>query len=211
MAPSRRISQRPGPRERSTIVVGCAWPVGPPSMISGIRSPIWSRTQAAWVHSGSPLQIGRGCRDRQAKALDNGAGNGCVGHAQGDVAGVGRGAQGQLGAGAHDDGERTGPEAVGQLVQLRVGVARQLVGLGEPGDEQRERLVLLAGLDPVDLLDGGEIDRVHSQAVEGVGRQSDNIALAETGDDVVDPVRLGFVGMDAQNFRGQSGLPWFLN
>jgi hypothetical protein len=31
--------------------------------------------------------------------------------------------------------------------------------------------------------------------------------LTQAGDDVIDPVRLGFIGMDAQNFRGQSGLP----
>jgi hypothetical protein len=71
--------------------------------------------------------------------------------------------------------------------------------------------VFLAGFDSVDLLDSGEVHRVHSQAVEGVGRQCNYIAFAEAGDDVVDPVRLGFVGMDAQDFRGQSGLPWFLN
>src|SRR5208283_1770623 len=57
MAPSRRISQRPAPSERSTMVVGSARPVGPPSMMSGIRSPIWSRTAAALVHSAAPCRL----------------------------------------------------------------------------------------------------------------------------------------------------------
>src|SRR5208283_3365966 len=57
MAPSRRISQRPAPSERSTIVVGSAFPVGPPSTMSGMRSPIWSRTQAALVHSEAPRRL----------------------------------------------------------------------------------------------------------------------------------------------------------
>jgi hypothetical protein len=71
--------------------------------------------------------------------------------------------------------------------------------------------MLLPRLDPVDLLHGIKVHRVYRQTIESIGRQSDNIALAEAGDDVVDPVRLGFVGMDAQYFRGQSSLPWFPN
>src|SRR5579885_188936 len=57
IAPSRRICQRPLPSERFTIVVGRLRPVGPPSTITGMRSPIWSRTQAAWVHSGAPCKL----------------------------------------------------------------------------------------------------------------------------------------------------------
>ena len=39
------------------MVVGKAWPVGPPSIMSGMRSPIWSRTAAAWVHSAAPCRF----------------------------------------------------------------------------------------------------------------------------------------------------------
>jgi len=31
--------------------------VGPPSTMSGMRSPIWSRTAAAWVHSWAPCRF----------------------------------------------------------------------------------------------------------------------------------------------------------
>jgi hypothetical protein len=67
--------------------------------------------------------------------------------------------------------------------------------------------MLLAGFDLVDLFDCVQIHRVDSQTVKRVGRQRDNIALLQAGDDVIDPVWLGFIGMDTQNFRGQSDLP----
>jgi hypothetical protein len=54
-----------------------------------------------------------------------------------------------------------------------------------------------------------QIHRVHRKTVEGVGGHGDYVALAQAGDDVVDPVRLGFIGMDAQDLRGQEGLPQF--
>ena len=158
-----------------------------------------------------PLQIGRGRGDGQPEALHHRARNGGVGHAQGHVAGIRRGTQRQLAAGPHDDGQRAGPEALRQLVQQGVGVAGQLIGLGQRSNQQRQGLVLLAGLDLVNLLDRVEIDRVDGQAVEGVGRQGNDIAFAQTGDDIVDPVRLGFIGMDAQHLRGQEGLPQFPN
>ena len=158
---------------------------------------------------GRALQIGGGGGDGQAESLDDGAGNGGIGNADGHIAGVGGGTQRQLGAGADDDGERSGPEVVGELVEHGIGVARQFVGLRQARDEQRERLVLLAALELVDVLDGVKIYGVDRQAVEGVGGQRDDIALAQARDDVVDPVWLGLVGMDAQNFRGQEGLPRF--
>jgi len=68
--------------------------------------------------------------------------------------------------------------------------------------------VLLAGLDLVDLLDGMEIDGVDRQPLKGVGRQGDDTAFSQARDDVIDPVRLRFFGMDAQNLRRQ-GLPRF--
>jgi len=54
--------------------------------------------------------------------------------------------------------------------------------------------VFLAGFDLVNLLDGGEIDRVNRQPIKGIGGQCDDVALAQAGDNVVDPVRLRFIG-----------------
>ena len=71
--------------------------------------------------------------------------------------------------------------------------------------------MFLAGFDPVDALNGMQIDRVNSKPIKGVRRQRDNVAFAQTRDDVADPVWLRFIGMDAQNFRGQEGLPRFPN
>jgi len=67
---------------------------------------------------GGSLQVGRGRRDGQPEALHHGARNGRIRHAKGHVAGIGRGAQGQLAAGPDDDGERAGPEALRQLSSM---------------------------------------------------------------------------------------------
>ena len=155
------------------------------------------------------LQIGGRGRDGQAEMVDDGAWNRGVRDTQGDVAGVGRGAQRQLGTGTDNDGERSGPESVGEFVEHRVGVACQLVGLRERGNQQRERLMLLTAFNAVDVFDGVEVDGVYGKAIKSVGGHRDNIALAKTGDNVVNPVWLGLVGMDAQDFRGQEGLPQF--
>ena len=129
MAPSRRISQRPGPSDRSTMVVGSARPVGPPSMISGMRSPIWSRTQAAWVHSDAPCRLAAVAVIGQPETLHHRPRNGRVGHAQSHVAGVRRGAQRQLGAGAHNDGQRAGPEASASLSSIGSVSRASVIGL----------------------------------------------------------------------------------
>ena len=113
------------------MVVGRERLVGPPSTMSG-------NTVADLVaHTGGvgtlrrALKIRRSGRDGQTKAFDHGARNSGVGNAKGDVPGVGSGAQRQLRAGAHNDGQRPRPESVGKLVEHRVGVASQFVGLGE--------------------------------------------------------------------------------
>ena len=189
------------------MVVGWLRPVGPPSIISGMRSPIWSRTQAAWVHSDVTLQVRRGGGNRQAECFNDGAGNGRIGDADGHIAGMCGDAQGELGAGADNDGERPGPELVGQPVEHGVGVARQSVGLCQRRNQQRQGLVLLTALDLVDLLDRGEVHGIDGQSIEGVGGHGDEIALVQAGHDVVDPVLLGLIGMDTQDFRGQNRLP----
>ena len=86
---------------------------------------------------------------------------------------------------------------IGKLIEQGVRIAGQRVRLRKTGDQQRKRLVLLARFDLVDLLDGVQVDRVDGQTVERVSRQSDDTAFTQAGDDVIDPVRLGFVGMDA--------------
>ena len=82
----------------------------------------------------------------------------------------------------------TGPEAVRKFVKHRIGVACQLVGLRERGNQQRERLLLLAALDAVDVFDGVEVDGIHGKAIKSVGGHRNDVALAQTGDDVINPV-----------------------
>jgi hypothetical protein len=47
------------------------------------------------------------------------------------------------------------------------------------------------------LLDGEKVHWIYGQAVERVGGQSNHTAFAQAGDDVIDPVWLGFIGMNA--------------
>ena len=142
------------------------------------------------------VKIGRGGGDGHAILLDDGARNGGVRDAQGDVAGVCRGAQWELAAGADDDGERAGPEAFGELVEAVVDVARQLIGLSDGGDEQRERLVLQSGLDLVNALDSVKIDGVDGESIEGVCGKRDDVATAQAGDDICDALCLWFIRVD---------------
>jgi len=64
-----------------------------------------------------------------------------------------------------------------------------------------------AGLELVDAFDGAEIDRVDSEAVEGVGGKGDDVTAVEAGDDVVDECGLGLVGMDTKGFGRQNLAP----
>jgi hypothetical protein len=69
--------------------------------------------------------------------------------------------------------------------------------------------VFLPALDLVNALNCLQINGIDSKSIESVGRYGDHVAFAQTGDDIVDPVSLWFIGMDAQNLRGQEGLPQF--
>jgi hypothetical protein len=148
-------------------------------------------------------EVSGGGGDREAEAGRYGAGDGCLRDAQGEIAGVGGYAQGQLTAGLDDDGEGAGPEPLRQAVEGGVQGAGQLVGLLDLGDEQGEGLMTGAGLDVVDAVDGVEIDGIDGQAVEGVGRQGDNVAGVQAVDDDVDEFGFGLVGMDVKGFGRQ--------
>jgi hypothetical protein len=156
---------------------------------------------------GVAVEIRGGRGDGEAELLDDGAGDGGFGDAEGEVSGVGGDAQGEFGAGFDDDGEGAGPEFFGEAVEGGVDVASEFVGLGYFGDEEREGLVAGAGFELVDALDGAEIDGVDGETVEGVGGESDDVAAVEAGGDVLDERGLGFVGMDAERFCSQVLTP----
>jgi len=89
---------------------------------------------------GHSAEVGGGCGDGQAEAGDDGAGDGVLRDAQGDVAGVGGDAQGQAGSGLDDEGEGAGPEALSEAVECGVDVAGEAVGLCGVADEQESGL-----------------------------------------------------------------------
>ena len=148
-------------------------------------------------------EVGGGGGDGEAEASDDGAGDGGLGNAESEVAGVGGDAQGEFGAGFDDDGEWAGPEFFGQAVEGGVELAGEFVGLGDLGDEEREGLVAGAGFEVVDAIDGLEVDGVDGETVKGVGGEGDDVAVVEAGDDVVDERWFGLVGMDTECFGGQ--------
>ena len=93
-------------------------------MISGMRSPIWSRTQAALVHSAAPCKFADVAVIGSPKRSTTARGNRGIGHAHRHVAGIGRRAQRQFGSGANNDRQRPRPEAVRQLVEHADRVSR---------------------------------------------------------------------------------------
>jgi len=155
---------------------------------------------------GQAEEVGRGRGDWQAETSRDGAGDGGFGNAEGEVAGVGGDAEWEAGAGLDDDGEGPGPEFFCEAVEGGVKLAGEFVGLGDLGDEEREGLVPGAGLELVDAVDGAEIDRVDGEAVEGIGRERDDVAAVEAGDDVADERGFGLVGMNTECFGRQCGL-----
>jgi hypothetical protein len=168
---------------------------------------------------GQAGEIGRGGRNGQAEAGDDGAGDGGLGDAEGQVTGVGSDAQGKPGAGFDDDGERAGPEFFSEAIKCGVELAGEFVGLGYLGDEQREGLVAGTGFQFVDAVDCAKIDRVDGEAVEGVGGERDDVATIETVGYVANERGLGLVGMDTEGFGRQSAgsyrasgecAPWVL-
>ena len=63
-----------------------------------------------------------------------------------------------------------------------------------------------AGFEFVDTVDGAEIDGVDGKTVEGVGGEGHDVAAVETGDDLIDELGLGLVGMDTKDFSRQIWL-----
>jgi hypothetical protein len=152
---------------------------------------------------GQAVQIGGGCGDGKSEFFDDCTGNRGFGDAQGDVSGVSGNAQGKFGAGFDDDGEGAGPETFGEAVEGGVAGTGERIGVGDVGDEERERLVAGTLLDLVDAVDGAEIDGVDGEPVEGVSGKSDDLAGIEGGGDTLDERGLGLVGMDAEDFGRQ--------
>jgi hypothetical protein len=105
-------------------------------------------------------EISGGGSDGEAETSDDGAADGCLGNTKGEVSGVGGDAEGKLGAGLDDDGERTGPELFRETVEGCVEVASELIGLGDLVDKEREGLMTGAGFEIVDTVDSTEIDGI---------------------------------------------------
>jgi hypothetical protein len=152
---------------------------------------------------GQTREVGRGGCNGQAEAGDDGAGNGSFGDAEGQIARVGGDAEGEPASGFDHDGERAGPEFFGETIEGGVDLTGKFVGLGDLGDEERERLVAGPGFELVDAIDGVEIDRIDGEAVKSVSRERDDVAAVETVGDILDERRLRLVGMDTESFGGQ--------
>jgi hypothetical protein len=160
---------------------------------------------------GRTLQIRGSRRDGQSEALYDRTWNGRIRDAQGNVSCVCSRPQGQPCASPNNDRKRSRPEAIREPVKHRIAIARQRIRLGQRRNQKRKRLVLLPGLDLVDTLDCAKVHGIDRKAIKGVRGKGYNVTFSQAGDDIVDPVWLGFIGMDAQDFRGQESLPRFPN
>ena len=166
IAPCRSRRQLPSSLVRSMMVEGIT-----PGDWSAVHDDRQAIAQLiAHLHRRSAfdfaVQVGRGRRDRQSGRANDGQRNFGGGHAQRDIAGIGRDLQRQLGIGLHDDGQRSGPEAARQQIEDFRHGPRQVGGLIDGFDQQRERLVPRARLDLVNAIDGMQIEGIDREAVK---------------------------------------------
>ena len=98
--------------------------------------------------------------------------------AEGEAPGVAGQFQRHFGGGGHDDGEGAGPEAAREELEAHGYFASEVFYHHEVIDKQGKAAGGLAPLGGEDLADGGEVEGIGYEHVEGVGWDCDYPALA---------------------------------
>ena len=118
--------------------------------------------------------VGAGAGERDANFLDESSDDFASGPAKSDAAGVAGDFEGKTHGGVENDGERAGPESVGETIEIVGKIAREDVGVMDRADEKRKGFGFGATLDAKDFVDGGEIDGIGGEGVERVGGNRDH-------------------------------------
>jgi len=143
--------------------------------------------------------IGAGAGERDANFGDEIRNDFALGPTESDATGVGGDFEGQTVGRVDDDSKWTGPEGFSEAIK----VVREIFGENEcvieMADEDRQGAVLGAPFDAENLFDGGEVDGIGGQSVEGVGRNGGDRTAVEPGGSVADDARVGIGCADFKN------------
>jgi hypothetical protein len=135
--------------------------------------------------------VGAGAGERDADFLDESRNDFTSGPAKRDAASVAGNFQGKTHGSVENDGERAGPESVGETIEIVGQVASKNQGVVDGVDEKRQGFGFGATLDAKDLVDSGEIDGIGGERVERVGGNSNDRAAIEPTSGVTDEARIG--------------------
>jgi hypothetical protein len=140
---------------------------------------------------GRARNVGAGAGERDADFLDESTDDFTSGPTQGDAASVAGNFQRKTHGSVENDGERAGPESVGETIEIVGEVAGKNVGVMDGADEKRKSFGFGASLDAEDFVDGREIDRIGSEGIERVGRDSDHRTAIKPPSSITDEARIG--------------------
>ncbi len=139
---------------------------------------------------GRARNVGAGAGERDADFLDESTDDFTSGPTQGDAASVAGNFQRETHGSVENDGERAGPESLGETIEIVGKIASENVRVVNGVDEQRKSFGFGASFDAEDFVDGGEVDRIGSKSVERVGGNRDHRAAIEPTSRVTDEARI---------------------
>jgi hypothetical protein len=135
--------------------------------------------------------VGASAGKRDANFLDESSNDFTSGPTKSDAASVAGDLERKAHGSVENDGQRAGPESVGETIEIVGEVAGKNVGVMDGADEKRKSFGFGASLDAEDFVDGREIDRIGSEGIERVGRDSDHRTAIKPPSSITDEARIG--------------------
>ncbi len=135
--------------------------------------------------------VSAGTGKRDAEFLDEFTDNFTRGPPKGDAAGVASNFQRKPHGSVENDGERAGPESVGETIKIVGKFASENVRVVYGVDQKRESFGFGASLDAEDFVDSREIDGIGSESVERIGGNGDHRTTIQPTSGVTDEARIG--------------------
>jgi hypothetical protein len=134
--------------------------------------------------------VGTGAGERDANFLDEPRNDFTRWPAKSDAAGVAGNFQWKAHGSVENDGERSGPESVGETIEIVGKVASENVRVVDGVDEKRKSFGFGASFDAEDFVDSGEIDGIGGESVKRVGRNRDHRTAIKPPSSITDEARI---------------------